>query len=156
ILPTLGTKPLAGITREDIKQIIAEKIDRGLSRGRVRVIVAIIRVIFNSAIEDSHVATNPAARLGRLLTKAPKGKEIQPLTREELSLLLTTLYQHFPAYFPFFLTLARTGIRLGEGLALKWEDLDFHGGFIEIRRNLRKGRISTPKSHKRRRVDMSA
>ena len=30
-------------------------------------------------------------------------------------------------------TLARTGIRLGEGLGLKWNDIDFDGRFIDIR-----------------------
>jgi integrase len=155
VFPALGAKPLAGITREAVKQLIAEKIEHGLSRARVRAIVAVIRTILNSALEDRHITANPAARLGRLLTKTPRVKEIVPLTRDELRLLLAALQEHFPAYYPIFLTLARTGIRLGEGLALKWEDVDWHGGFIEIRRNFRKGRISTPKSHKQRRVDMS-
>jgi integrase len=46
-------------------------------------------------------------------------------------------------------------MRLGEAQALKWEDIDFHGSFIEVRRNLRNGRLGTPKSGKGRRVDMS-
>jgi len=29
---------------------------------------------------------------------------------------------------PSFLTLARTGMRLGEALALQWDDLDYAGG----------------------------
>jgi len=155
LFPPFGAQRLSAIPREALKTLIAEKIERGFSRSRVSFIVAVIRGIFNSAVEDQHIVLNPAARLGRYLTKSPRAKEVQPLTREELRLLLTTLHDHFPAYYPFFLTLARTGIRLGEGLALKWEDLDFHGGFLDIRRNLRKRRISTPKSHKQRRVDMS-
>jgi integrase len=55
------------------------------------------------------------------------------------------------------LTLARTGLRLGEAAALKWGDVDFHGGFIHVVRSVTPdGRISTPKSGRGRRVDMSA
>jgi integrase len=48
------------------------------------------------------------------------------------------------------------GLRLGELLGLQWGDVDFHGRFVEVRRNLVAGRITTPKSGRSRRVDMSA
>lgn len=50
----------------------------------------------------------------------------------------------------------RTGMRLGEIIALKPGDLDFVGNFIEVRKNCVRGLIGTPKSGKVRRVDMSA
>jgi integrase len=53
------------------------------------------------------------------------------------------------------LTLLRTGMRLGEVIALQPGDLDFNGRFIEIRRSYSKGHITTPKSRGGRRVDMS-
>jgi integrase len=46
-------------------------------------------------------------------------------------------------------------MRLGELIALRPGDLDFNGGFIEIRRAFSRGRLTTPKSGKSRRVDMS-
>jgi integrase len=58
-------------------------------------------------------------------------------------------------YPAFFLTLLRTGCRLGEAIALQPGDLDFHGRFIQIRRNFTNGRLTTPKNGKSRRVDMS-
>ena len=63
--------------------------------------------------------------------------------------------QRFPKYYPLFLTALRTGMRLGELIALQPGDLDFNGGFIEVRRAYSRGRLSTPKSGKSRRVDMS-
>lgn len=41
-------------------------------------------------------------------------------------------------------------------LGLQWGDVDFHGRFIEVRRNRVAGRTTTPKNGKTRRVDMSA
>ena len=60
------------------------------------------------------------------------------------------------AAYPLFLCAVRTGLRLGELLALQWPDIDFNGRFTEVRRNLVAGRVTTPKNGKTRRVDMSA
>jgi integrase len=53
------------------------------------------------------------------------------------------------------LLLARTGVRISEAFGLKWRDIDHHGRFIEVNRSYVRGRISTPKNGKSRRVDMS-
>ena len=58
-------------------------------------------------------------------------------------------------YYPIILRALRTGLRVGELVELRWEDVDFVGGFIEVKRNFYKGRITVTKNHKRRRVDMS-
>jgi integrase len=41
-------------------------------------------------------------------------------------------------------------------LALQWRDIDWHSGFVLVQRNLVKGVLTSPKSHQRRRVDMSS
>jgi len=82
--------------------------------------------------------------------------EIRPLTREEAALFLDVARQPAPREYPLFLCALRTGLRLGELLGLQWGEVDFHGRFLEVRRNLVAGRITTPKSGKTRRVDMSA
>jgi len=46
-------------------------------------------------------------------------------------------------------------MRIGEALGLQWDDVDFNSRFIEVRRSIVRGKISTPKSEKSRRVDMS-
>jgi len=46
-------------------------------------------------------------------------------------------------------------MRIGEALALKWGDIDFNGRFIEVKRAYVRRKMSTPKSGKSRRVDMS-
>src|SRR5262249_3834356 len=54
-----------------------------------------------------------------------------------------------------FLTLARTGMRLGEGLALQWENVDLAKRTIHVRHGLSLGRLETPKSGISRTVDVS-
>ncbi|MBW2120865.1 MAG: site-specific integrase [Deltaproteobacteria bacterium] len=108
-----------------------------------------------NALEDEIIKANPAARMGKHLPKRDRRHKINPLSREEAQLFLGKIKEHYPAYYPFFLTALRTGLRLGELLGLQWGDVDFNGRFLEVRRNLVKGRITTPKNHELRRVDMS-
>src|SRR5262245_14926720 len=47
-------------------------------------------------------------------------------------------------------------MRIGEASGLQWGDLDFEDRFAEVRRAINDGQVSTPKSGKGRRVDLSA
>ena len=53
------------------------------------------------------------------------------------------------------LMLLRTGMRIGEMLALKWSDIDFENRLIEVKRNLTRRGFSRPKNNKTRHVDMT-
>jgi integrase len=46
-------------------------------------------------------------------------------------------------------------MRLGELLALRWGDIDWHGGYIQVERAIVRGKLTTPKNHQRRRIDLS-
>jgi integrase len=46
-------------------------------------------------------------------------------------------------------------MRIGEALALQWGDIDFNGRFVNLKRSLSRGKISTLKGKRDRRVDMS-
>jgi integrase len=95
--------------------------------------------------------------MGRHLRKGDEPRrEIHPLTREDAQKFLSSIQLHQPDYYAFFLCGLRTGLRLGELLALQWGDLDFTNRFIEVQRNLVSGKLTTPKNSNRRRVDMSA
>jgi hypothetical protein len=60
-----------------------------------------------------------------------------------------------PEWAPFVLCLVRTGLRISEALALQPDDLDFGQRTIWVRRNGYRRRVTTPKSNRTRKVDMS-
>jgi integrase len=49
----------------------------------------------------------------------------------------------------------RTGMRMGELIALRWQDVDLVAGKITVRQNAVKGKIGTPKSGKEREIPLS-
>ena len=78
-----------------------------------------------------------------------------PFSAEQLARLLATARELCPRYYPLFLTLARSGCRPGEALALRWLDVNFQSREILIERALSAGRIGATKTGRSRRADMS-
>ncbi len=158
VYPTLGDKLFLDVRRADIRELIKAKKEKQCAQSTIKNIIAPVRGMYNQAIEDDTPVRNPAARVGKL-TKAPKDKpqkKIDPLTREEIQLLLRTAMDKRPHWYPLFLCACRTGLRMGELIALKGTDLDLNSRFIHVQRNLSRGKISVPKNGRDRKVDMSS
>jgi integrase len=157
LLPRFGHKDISGITREEVKTLAYDLPARKKSWKTVKGVLGPLCEMFNHAIEDGHATFNPAIRI-LCRSRTEEGEQQRKasfLTREELGLLLRTCREKFPGFYPFVSLLARRGLRLGEAIALQWEDLDFHGRFIEVRHTFGYGKLTAPKSEKGRRVDMS-
>ena len=66
-----------------------------------------------------------------------------------------------PERYPLFLTALRAGLRLGELLALQWQDIQFGDSeddpnrFILVRHNFTRRQFTTTKNRRERRVDLS-
>jgi integrase len=153
--PAFGKMPLNEITRGDVKAFIFQKIKGGMSVSRAKRIKATLSGIFSHAVEDGLIQSNPSAKLDKLLKAKDQHLDAAypPYTAEEIEIYLDAVRNNYPEHFPLFLTLARAGLRLGEALGLQWGDIDFQGGFIEIRRAWVNNRQTTTKTGKTRRVD---
>jgi integrase len=154
--PCFGELPLSEIDRKGVKEFALERRKVGVAPRTIIHILCGLSAIFNAAIDDELVSHNPALKPGRFLKGVKKKHEdVNPLTLDEEQAFLRVIQEHYPRYYPLFLLFLRTGLRLGEAVALQPGDLDFRGRFIEIRRNWTRGRLTSPKNGKTRRVDMS-
>ena len=77
------------------------------------------------------------------------------MTRVQLASFLAAAERVVPRLAPLLLLLARTGLRLGEALALQWHDIDYSDRAIHVSRAFSPGRLETPKSGAGRTVDLS-
>ncbi len=163
VLPTFGASGLDQIRRDAVKRWITALTAKGLARNTVRLAVASLRCVLNVAIEDGLLVSNPAQRLGRLIKSEKPERQATALTAEEVTRLLNGAKQFCPKHYPFFLTAVRAGLREGELVSLKWDDIQFGDGSEEANRYIlvqrtydrRTHKFLTTKSKRPRRVDMS-
>jgi integrase len=154
-LPTFKSLNISEITRGTIKDFLLDKINDGYARNTVSHMKDVVSGVLNKALDDEIIPANPALSLGKVLPKRSVDKDINPLTFDELNHLLDIVQSYFQKHFTLFLLLSRTGMRIGEAIAVKWADIDFNSRFIQVRRSIVRGKESRLKSGKSRRVDMS-
>jgi integrase len=171
LVPHLGAKPLDKITGPAVGKLYKLLRERGgkdgapLSANTVNKTSITLAAILDAAMEDGFIVKNPA-RLKKIV-KAPTGHDIRS-EREEMQTWTAEQLKAFLAWnkdtyedelFPLWFTLARTGMRRGEALALQWRDLDLKAGRISIRRaadSATRGRVKVPKSGGARVIDADA
>ncbi len=159
--PRFGTTPIDRVTRKELKRFLSElAVSKKYGLGTLRNILATVRAILGQAFEEELLANNPASRLGKYAFGGARTRPTDFLTRAEADAFLAAARTHRPSYYPMFLTALRTGLRLGELLALRWDDIQFGDSsddpnrFILVQRNYSRGEFTTPKNHQSRRVDM--
>ena len=159
ISPALGLLRLGRLHKTHIVRFLTEKLKAGYARNYVRNLLAAIRVMLNAAVDDGVSLANPADRLGKKLRLVKphqtRQEEIKAFTREHLATFLAAAARVAPHFAVLFLFLARAGLRIGEAMVLKWEDLDFAKREIRVERAISDDVIDTPKSGHGRTVDMS-
>ena len=155
VLPVFGKTTVNEINRFMVKRFLMKKITDGFASSTVTHMKNAVSGVLNLAVDDEVLPTNPAHNIGKIFKRQNPKPKIDPFNKDELATLLDTYQIHFPRHYPMTLTMARTGIRFGEGLGLQWKDIDFKGRFITIERSLSKGRVETPKNGQSRKVDMS-
>jgi integrase len=153
--PALGKLRLDEITRKDLKGFFDKLLSAGKARGTVRNVRIALSGVLRNAVEEEILERNPLVDLRWKRAKA-KSEEINPLTEEEADKLLEEARVYLGGrYYPAILCALRTGMRVGELEALRWGDVDFNGGFLEVRRSHRAGRVTATKTGASKRVDMS-
>jgi integrase len=143
--------------QEEIRELVAIT---DPAAAYAKLIVGVLSTLLAAARDDGvPVRLDVTAGLGRLFklakSTAARQDEVKAFDRAQLALFLSTSERTVPRLAPLFLLMARTGLRLGEGLALQWDDFDLPSRTLHVARNLSGGRIGTPKSGAGRDVDVS-
>ena len=135
--PKLGSIPLNKLTVSDIQQMCTwmmteARIDQkngngGLSDSQVRNCYSLCERILEKAVSVNLIARNPA-----------KGCKLPPIRRNEMKILSREDMQKVliqakeENYYELFLLEFATGLRLGELMALQWDDVNLTTGELRI------------------------
>jgi integrase len=153
-LPDIGKCRLNEIDKRRLQSLFNNLLLKGLARSTISVVKVAISEVLGHATEGDLIERNPVKDIKFKGSKTKK--EIEALTDQEAALLLERAKEYLNGkYYPMMLTALRTGLRIGEMIALKWTDIDFENRLIEVKRSYVKKRMSSTKSGKIRSVDMT-
>ncbi len=131
IKPSLGRIKLKDLTVVHVRGNYRERLDAGLSPRMVQLVHVILHKALKQAVADGLIPHNAAEAVR---PPRPEKKEITPLSPEQArSLLRAAQGERFEALYVLAVT---TGMRQGELLGLKWEDIDLEAGTLQVRRTL--------------------
>jgi len=156
VYPTLGTKNINEIQKKDIRKLLLALNKKGYSKSTICLAREVISGPLGYAVDEELLQYNPVSGILKRLKLNQNGKrQIEPLNHQEVELFLKTCLEVHPEHYTFFLCAFRTGMRLGELLALVWGDIDWNSKFIHVERSYKRGCVGKTKNNKSRRVDMS-
>lgn len=135
INPTLGRIKLKDLRPEHLQTLYNEKFESGLSLSKIKHIHTVIHSALKQAVKNGIIPRN-VSEATNLPCKDKTKKEIRVLTPEEQQKFLETIENE--RLKPLFILALTTGMRLGELLALRWENIDFENRIIVVANSLRR------------------
>lgn len=149
--PRWGSVALSQVTYADAVAWSAELTARGLSPSRVGHALLVLKQVLDLAVLDGRLHRNVVTPV-----KAPRPQkgEQRFLTHGQLAALAEECGRKGASYESLVLLLGYTGLRWGEGRALRVRHVDFLRRRLEVTENIPDGCDETetvaPKSHRRR------
>ena len=145
---------LRNITSKHLSDFVDAKMAAGLSRKYTSAMVWVFRSIFDPYVDSNVLRTHPGNAKVKYRQTEVADKELdeieedkrggRALTEEEVRRLIA---HSPPSHQLLIATMAWTGLRIGETLAMQWKYLDAEKMIYYVERNLNmKRQIATPKT----------
>ena len=148
LMPT--NRDIASFTRADIEELYAKLNARAVSVSVASRLKMVLNSVFECALNEGLIPKNPMYKK-RLSNLTPR-KDAQPFSLDEIAQVLSAcdeLAGQNPKAFWFkcaCVVAFFTGLRSGELLALKWENIDFLAGKIFVKATINRTGITSPKT----------
>jgi integrase len=152
--PTLGRVKLKDLTPAYARGLYREKLDAGLAPRTVQYIHTTLSKALKDAVTDELIPRNVAKGVR---APRPANKEIHPLSPDQVRAFLDAV--RGDRLEALYVVAVQRGLRQGELLGLKWDDVDLEAGTLQVRRTLsltRNGHVfESPKNGKGRSVELT-
>lgn len=147
LLPALGHKCLDTIGNEDIELLKALLVKAELAKKTINNIVGVLRRLLNLAVEWGVIPHAPRIRALKVARSSPTFLDFEEADK--------VIAGAADSWKTMVRTALRTGLRIGELLALRWEDVDLKAGRLVVKRTLWRMTEGPPKGNRERFVPLS-
>ena len=144
LLPYFGDLRIDEISGLDIEKYKRKKLESGLSKKTINNHLTIFSTCLKTAKEWHNIDC-----LSKIKRFKIEPKEMDFLSEKELQCLL---YNSTGIWHNMILLSAKTGLRRGELIGLKWEDINFNNRTLNVRRSIVNNIEGSPKSNKHRTI----
>ena len=148
LIPFFGQKRIDQISSLIIEEYKAKKRGSGLAPKTINNHLSVLSKCLHTAQEWVGLTGIPKIKL----LKVPP-QPFDFLSRDESEKLLDAI--NHPVWHAMVLVALRTGLRLGELLALEWPDIDMEMRMLTVKHSISRGVIGTPKSNKERYIPLT-
>lgn len=147
LIPEFGDIEIGNLKRRVIQEFLIKKKKGGnlisgksLSSTSINLMLTILSMAFEYAIDMELCEENPCHRLKRIPGDC---KQIEAFTREEQKKIEICI-KNFNDERLFGILLGfYSGMRIGELIALEWQDIDFDKGFIKVNKTVYRDKSKT-------------
>ena len=154
VVPAVGRVKLKRLSAMQIQGMYRAMLDRSLSPRTVQYTHAVLHRALGQAVRWGLIPRNVSEDVDRPRLRR---EEIRPLNRSQARLLLETARESGDRFEALYVLALHTGMRPGELLGLKWEDVDLDKRGLQLNRALAGKNLTAPKTKRsRRRIDLSA
>ncbi len=140
LIPTFGTMQLGQITTVDVTKFFNKVQGRVASKYALN-LYGLLNTMFDVAVQHDLIDTSPVRKKLHRPQHEPKEKPV--LSPEQVNRVIEAIPDE---YKPLFAVAAVTGMRIGEILALRWQDVDLNAKKLTVRHSLWRGQLGTPKT----------
>lgn len=137
LLPTIGKVPLQSLTGLDLDRAYAALLDLGRSARTVRASHVAARKMLAEAVRIGKVGRNVADDARPPRARAARPKQYPTWTYEQLGAFLDAVSEN--EWAALWKVAGWTGMRRGELVALRWEDVDLDASTVTVCRSVGKG-----------------
>lgn len=140
IFPNIGGLKIDRVTRDVVQALINQLYKKEkLSYSSIKKVYVALNSCYNHALIDDVVTRNPCVGV-ELPSQSERTKQVAPLEQEEIKLLKDEILKRSQSatshYYDFaYILILNTGLRMGETLSLRWEDIDFKNKTITVTKN---------------------
>lgn len=136
IKPFVGNMDITEVTSPVIQQVINEVFVSGLGVNTARKTKFLFNQFFEYAVDSGFVENNPTLRIKirmRDSKEVDKSNLYKAIPEDERIRFVAALNERKDFLKPFCMTMMFAGLRTGEALALRWENIDFENKIISVR-----------------------